>query len=135
MKVQFTVPSNGVPSLPSPVHSFNFVFDLANSDDGSSEKEKDDLTSPISPKEERDEQPSWNQRPKSMPWSSRPLPLREKLKLRWWRDIVADSFSILMPLPFLLLGAVLIFVNGKIVNEADLSFIVLDQAIKGVSMP
>lgn len=112
-----------LPPLASPSHLPNFVFDLATSDDGSSEKERD---SPLEEKEPR----NWSQRPKSMPWTSRPQALRDRLKIRWWREVIIDCFSILMPLPFMFLSAVLIFVNGREPSNFGLS--VLDTAIKGV---
>jgi len=128
--VRFDLPSDG---LSSPSHSPNFLFDLTSSANSiisevTLEKEKaKDLSIP------KQQEASWTNRPKSTPWTSRPQALKEKLKLRWWRDVATDTFSILMPLPFLLLAALLFFVNGRKVG--DVSFTILDEAIKAVCFP
>ena len=126
--VRFDIPVNG---LPSPSTSSNFVFELASSDGGSSEMDKDfAIHDPGQDQWQAQGQQDWTQRPKSTPWTSRPQALRERLKLRWWRDVMIDTFSILMPLPFFFLAATLIFVNGREVHDS--SFWVIDQAIKFV---
>ncbi|KAH8596751.1 hypothetical protein B0O99DRAFT_619841 [Bisporella sp. PMI_857] len=128
--VRFEVPPNGVQS---PSTSPEFIFDLSKSDDGSSEKtiEQD------SPVENR-ELPNWNappnrwnQRPKSMPWSSRPHQLREKRRPRWYRDLVVDSFVIFISFPFFIVAAVVVALNGRQVNDTILS--ILKQAINGAA--
>jgi len=114
--VRFEHPPNGIPS---PSYQPNFVLDLASSDDGLSEKFSES------------DQPAWSQRPKSIPWTSRPQALREGLRVRWWRDIMADVVTILMPLPFFILSAIVIALNGRQVDDWTLS--ALNQSIKAVS--
>jgi len=89
----------------------------------------DDVNSEKSPIEVREE-PIWNKRPKSTPWSSRPHLLREKLRIRWWRDIFVDTFVLTISLPFFAIVSVVIAINGSEVNPNFLSF--LEQTIKGV---
>lgn len=115
------------PSVPSPSHSPNFVSDLASSDDGASEK---DIYQEKYIEQEKVQ--ARTQRPKSTPWTSRPQTLRERLRLRWWRDILVDTVSILMPLPFFILSVIILVVNGK--EADDWSQSALEQSIKGVSL-
>jgi hypothetical protein len=115
--------------LPSPSHFPDLVLGpviSAGSEDDLSEKDKGFHL----PKEE--EFGTMN-RPKSLPWTSRPQALKERLKLRWWRELVVDIFSLLMPMPFLLLAIILLYANGK--KTSDRSFIVVDQSVKVVSNP
>jgi hypothetical protein len=118
--VRFESPQSGVQS---PSHSSDFVFDFASSDDGASEKDIG---------QEKCIEQRQAQRPKSTPWTSRPQALRERLRIRWWRDIIVDTVSILMPLPFLILSVIILVVNGKETDDWSLS--ALEQSIKGVSL-
>ena len=117
-EVQFQPPANTLQPSSTPVR---FIIDEAASDN--------DVNSEKSPIDER-EAPVWNQRPKSTPWSSRPHLLREKLRIRWWRDIVVDTFVVTISLPFFAIVGVVIAINGWEVNVKFLSF--LEQTIKGV---
>lgn len=64
------------------------------------------------------------------PWPSRPQKLHKGLSgYRWWESTV-DVIMILIPLPFFILGAAVIAVNGKVVEGRELD--ILQQSIKGV---
>jgi len=120
-EVRFEHPAKTLQPSSTPVH---YIVD--------EEASEYDVNSEKSPIEER-EVPQWNQRPKSTPWSSRPHLLSEKLRIRWWRDIVVDSFVVTISLPFFAIVGVVIAINGREVNNLKfLSY--LEQAIKGVSI-
>ena len=66
------------------------------------------------------------------PWPSRPQKLHKSLgEYRWWESTV-DVIMILIPLPFFILGAAVIAVNGKVVEGRELD--ILQQSIKGVRL-
>ncbi|KAH9220610.1 hypothetical protein DL95DRAFT_519913 [Leptodontidium sp. 2 PMI_412] len=65
------------------------------------------------------------------PWPSRPQKLYKGLGgYRWWESTV-DVIMILIPLPFFILGAAVIAVNGKVVEGRELA--ILQQSIKGAT--
>lgn len=101
--------------LLSPTHSPYLFGQLSKSDESDIEKPESTPST----------------RPKSTPWTSRPQPLQRSLRNWWWWDFGIDLAVIVVPIPFLLLGATVIAFNGKAVDEGDLN--ILDQAIRGVS--
>jgi len=119
-EVRFEPPANILQPTSTPVQ---FIVE--------EEASEYDLNSEKSPIQEREE-PIWNQRPKSTPWSSRPHLLREKLRIRWWRDILVDTFVVIISLPFFAIVGVVVAINGWEVDLGFLSF--LEQTIKGVSV-
>lgn len=65
------------------------------------------------------------------PWPSRPQKLfREIGSYRWWESTV-DIIMVLIPMPFFILGAAVLAVNGKEVEAEELG--ILQQTIKAVS--
>ncbi|KAK0104473.1 hypothetical protein ONS95_004762 [Cadophora gregata] len=65
------------------------------------------------------------------PWPSRPQKLHKGLGgYRWWESTV-DVIMILIPIPFFILGAAVIAVNGKVVEGRELD--ILQQSIKGAT--
>lgn len=66
------------------------------------------------------------------PWPVRPQLLHKDISSQRWWDTTVDFVTILIPLPFFMLAAAVIAVNGKEVNDGDLNL--LQQAIKGVSI-
>ncbi|KAL2063472.1 hypothetical protein VTL71DRAFT_5277 [Oculimacula yallundae] len=65
------------------------------------------------------------------PWPSRPQKLYKGMGgYRWWESTV-DVIMILIPLPFFILGAAVIAVNGKVVDGRELD--ILQQSIKGAT--
>lgn len=67
------------------------------------------------------------------PWPVRPQLLHKDISGHRWWDTTVDFLTILIPLPFFMLAAAVIAVNGKKVDARDLDF--LQQSIKGVCMP
>lgn len=66
------------------------------------------------------------------PWPARPQKLHKGLEgWRWW-DCTVDLVMIILPIPFIILIAAIIAVNGRKVNDYQLS--ILDHSIKGVSL-
>lgn len=66
------------------------------------------------------------------PWPSRPQKLYKGLGgYRWWESTV-DIIMVLIPVPFFMLGAAVIAVNGKVVEGHELG--ILQQSIKGVNI-
>jgi hypothetical protein len=64
------------------------------------------------------------------PWPARPQRLYKGVSgWRWW-DSAVDLVMIMIPIPFFILAAAVVAVNGKVVDERELN--VLDQSIKGV---
>ncbi|CZS95419.1 uncharacterized protein RCO7_05733 [Rhynchosporium graminicola] len=65
------------------------------------------------------------------PWPLRPQKLYRGLgEYRWWESTV-DFIMVLIPLPFFILGAAVIAVNGKVVEDRELD--ILQQSIKGAA--
>lgn len=75
-----------------------------------------------------------NHSPRSLnakPWPARPQRLYKGIGgWRWW-DSAVDLVMIMIPIPFFILAAAVVAVNGKVVDERELS--ILDQSIKGVT--
>jgi hypothetical protein len=67
------------------------------------------------------------------PWPARPQRLHRGFRGWKWQDSARDGVIIMMPVPFFLLAAAVVAVNGKVVQERDLA--ILDHSIKGVSKP
>ncbi|KUJ24376.1 uncharacterized protein LY89DRAFT_727406 [Mollisia scopiformis] len=67
----------------------------------------------------------------SKPWPVRPQPLSKDITGQRWWDTTVDFVTCLIPLPFFMLAAAVVAVNGKEVNNRDLDF--LQQAIKGAT--
>lgn len=67
------------------------------------------------------------------PWPERPQQLQnDKRGHRWW-DATVDITMILIPIPFFILAAAVLAVDGEDVR--DNQFEMLDRSIKGVSNP
>jgi len=64
------------------------------------------------------------------PWPSRPQLLSKNTGSHKWWHSATDVAMVLIPVPFFLLGAAVIIVNGREVN--DHQFELLDRSIKGV---
>lgn len=124
-KVKSVAFPNGLQSpSPSPKPGFN----LADSQEDLSDKEKSAYGPYASPHQPTSD--LWSSRPKSTPWTSRPQSLRERLRPRWWRDIIIDTFAILMPLPFFILSGIVLVLDGE---EADAGILsILSSSIKTV---
>jgi hypothetical protein len=69
-------------------------------------------------------------RRKSIPWTSRPQPLRHGFATQWWRNFTIDILMVLLPIPFFTILATVLAVNGRVVEEHALGMV--DQSIKGV---
>ena len=68
---------------------------------------------------------------RAKPWPARPQQLCKGIRgWRWW-DSALDVVVVMLPMPFFVLAAAVIFVNGKIVDQEQ--FTILDHSIKGVS--
>lgn len=66
------------------------------------------------------------------PWPARPQTLHKGLEgWRWW-DSTVDFVMVMLPIPFIILIIAIIVVNGREVDDYELSL--LDHAIKGVSL-
>jgi hypothetical protein len=66
------------------------------------------------------------------PWPARPQTLHKGLDgWRWW-DSTVDSIMVMLPVPFIILIVAVLVVNGKKVDDYELS--ILNHAIKGVSL-
>ncbi|TVY65524.1 hypothetical protein LSUE1_G008057 [Lachnellula suecica] len=88
--------------------------------DDKSESEKSSPQSSISP-----------QSLHTKPWPARPQVLHKGLDgWRWW-DSTVDVIVLLLPIPFIILIAAVIAVNGREVDEYELN--ILDHAIKGAT--
>lgn len=65
------------------------------------------------------------------PWPARPQRLYKGIGgWRWW-DSAVDLIMVMIPIPFFILAAAVVAVNGKVVDERELN--ILDQSIKGVT--
>lgn len=108
------------PSTPS--HAPDLYVDLTSSicSDGDSISDKDKLQVP---KQKR-------QRPKSTPWTSQPQPLHQPVQTQWWWELIVDTITILLPMPFFILLATVLAVNGRVVDARDLG--IIEQSVKGV---
>ena len=71
-------------------------------------------------------------RPKSTPWTSQPQPLRKEVRALWWNKVAIDAVMIILPLPFFILAAIVVYLNGKHVEAHDLSM--LQSSIKAVRL-
>lgn len=59
------------------------------------------------------------------PWPARPQRLHKGVEgWRWW-DSAVDSIMLMIPIPFFILAAAVVAVNGKLVDERELN--ILDQ--------
>jgi hypothetical protein len=119
------LPPHLVPKSPSP--SADLVMDMTNSicsdgDSLSSEKSSSKLQVP---KQKR-------QRPTSTPWPSVPQPLRHRFPVQWWWDFTVDFIMVLLSMPFFILLATVLYVNGRAVGEMQ-HLGTIEQAVKGVS--
>jgi len=66
------------------------------------------------------------------PWPVRPQKIHKGIEgWRWW-DAAVDLIMVMIPIPFFILAAAVVAVNGKVVDERELS--ILDQSIKGVAI-
>jgi hypothetical protein len=66
------------------------------------------------------------------PWPARPQKLYKGIGgWRWW-DSAVDLIMVMIPIPFFILAAAVVAVNGKVVDERELN--ILDQSIKGVTI-
>jgi hypothetical protein len=72
------------------------------------------------------------QRPTSTPWTSMPQPLRHRFPVQWWWDFTVDFIMVLLTMPFFILLATVLYVNGKPVGEEQ-HLGTIEQAVKGVS--
>ncbi|KAF4637462.1 hypothetical protein G7Y89_g626 [Cudoniella acicularis] len=109
-----TGPVVTTPSPSLPAWKPDFSFDK--SDDGS-EKSPQSTTS--------------TQNLLQKPWPARPQPLQKGLAgWRWW-DSTLDLVMLMLPLPFLVLVAATIVVDGKAVDDSQSTL--LDHSIKGAT--
>jgi hypothetical protein len=143
--------------LQDPSYSSNFILNLTNSacSDDSSEKFSPYKDSPVkgskfspwnssrygpvkSSKFKKTKSPEFSPvthsspRPKSTPWTSQPQPLRKEVRALWWNKVAIDAVIIILPLPFFILAAIVVYLNGKHVEAHDLSM--LQSSIKAVRL-
>ncbi|KAE9362946.1 hypothetical protein N431DRAFT_423284 [Stipitochalara longipes BDJ] len=72
------------------------------------------------------------QRPTSTPWTSLPQPLRHRFPVQWWWDFTVDVIMVLLTMPFFILLATVLYVNGKPVGEEQ-HLGTIEQAVKGAA--
>ncbi|KAE8451020.1 hypothetical protein EG329_004692 [Mollisiaceae sp. DMI_Dod_QoI] len=68
---------------------------------------------------------------RAKPWPVRPQVLHKGISGQRWWDTTVDFVTVLIPLPFFMLAAAVVAVNGKEVNDRELD--ILQQAIKGAT--
>ncbi len=61
-----------------------------------------------------------------------PQPLRHRFPVQWWWDFTVDFIMVLLTMPFFILLATVLYVNGKPVGEEQ-HLGTIEQAVKGVS--
>jgi hypothetical protein len=65
------------------------------------------------------------------PWPARPQRLYKGIRgWRWW-DSALDGVLVMLPIPFFVLAAAVVAVNGRVVEQGQFS--ILDHSIKGAS--